>query len=341
MKKGASLLFAIIVFFMLVPAAHAAQPLVVVNGQVLEGDQPPLMKNYRTLVPLRAAAEALGAEVSWEAGTITIEKDGGVIQLRVNNTRAVVNGGNVTLDVPAEVTKNNRTVIPLRFVSEHLGADVTWDSRKRVASITDERDRSGLIEEIYEKGELFEDIILYAFTHNLPIHAVSDDLEKYATPSYIYSEGQRLLSDHTLCYECDSRYFPWHISPELEMSIEPIAPTLMELRTFIRGTAMEDSTAAVYTVEQINGEWLIDSYRQGPARLSRPMTANEAAYMLKKEELVPDDAILHHSHTYPHISGPSYDWTSRDPHHYFFVESRIGNRNMYINVFDGTINGGI
>ena len=101
---------------------------VYVNGKRLQVDQPAIVKNGRTLVPLRAIFEALGAQIQWDAQNqmITAERDNTLIQLPLNSTVAVVKGTSVTLDVPAE-SINYRTMVPVRFVSEALDAHVAWD----------------------------------------------------------------------------------------------------------------------------------------------------------------------------------------------------------------------
>ena len=101
---------------------------VYVNGKRLQVDQPAIVKNGRTLVPLRAIFEALGATIQWDEKTqmITAERDQTMIQLALNSKVAVVKGTSVTLDVPA-VSVNYRTMVPVRFVSEALDAHVAWD----------------------------------------------------------------------------------------------------------------------------------------------------------------------------------------------------------------------
>ena len=75
------------------------------------------------MVPVRTIAESLGAEVTWEAktktGTIVTLKE--QVILRVGDTEAFHGDRTITLDVPAKVI-NGRTMVPLRFVSESLGA---------------------------------------------------------------------------------------------------------------------------------------------------------------------------------------------------------------------------
>lgn len=86
------------------------------------------MENDRTLVPLRAVFEAMGAEVMWDetTETITAVRDNTTIELTLGDTTLYKNGeAAMTLDVPAK-TVNDRTVVPVRAVAESFGAQVGW-----------------------------------------------------------------------------------------------------------------------------------------------------------------------------------------------------------------------
>ncbi|MGO4890483.1 stalk domain-containing protein [Anaerobacillus sp. MEB173] len=95
-----------------------------------------IIQDGRTLVPLRAIFETLGASVEWKGATQTIVATRGndKIVLVVGSRTTNVNGKSVLIDVPATIF-NGRTFVPLRFVSEALGADVQWDSNKLLATI--------------------------------------------------------------------------------------------------------------------------------------------------------------------------------------------------------------
>ncbi|EFI41524.1 copper amine oxidase domain protein [Peptoniphilus sp. oral taxon 386 str. F0131] len=112
------------------PESKETAILVAYNGEMIEfEDQEPVIKNDRTLVPFRALLEKMGAEVKWDAVTkkVTAVKDGKEIILEIGNKTAVVDGKKVEMDVPAQIL-NDRTMIPLRFVSENLGYKVKFDN---------------------------------------------------------------------------------------------------------------------------------------------------------------------------------------------------------------------
>jgi hypothetical protein len=104
---------------------------VFVDGKRIYFDVAPRLEEGRTLVPLRAFFEGLGAKVDWQEETRTViaVKGEQSIRLPVGSQSALVNGEEVLLDVPAKV-EDGRTLVPLRFVGEALGAEVTWDPAK-------------------------------------------------------------------------------------------------------------------------------------------------------------------------------------------------------------------
>ncbi len=97
--------------------------------------------NNRTLVPVRFVAEKMKAKVGWESKTMTvpIERDSQQILLTVGSSKALVNGEEVTFDTKA-IMQKERTFVPLRFVSEVLGADVKWDASISTVFITTKED---------------------------------------------------------------------------------------------------------------------------------------------------------------------------------------------------------
>ncbi len=103
-------------------------PTVTYNGEKIAFDQVPIIESGRTLVPLRAIFEKIGASVEWDDSTqtVTAVKDDIKISLTVNNTIATKNGETVTLDVPAQII-NGRTLVPVRFVAACFGVNVAWD----------------------------------------------------------------------------------------------------------------------------------------------------------------------------------------------------------------------
>jgi multiple sugar transport system substrate-binding protein len=100
-----------------------------VNGTATMLEQGALIKNGRTLVPLRFIVEAMGATLVWDAVTKTanITLADNKIALTIDKTVAKVNGYDVILDAPAAII-NSKTVVPMRFVAESMGATIAWNA---------------------------------------------------------------------------------------------------------------------------------------------------------------------------------------------------------------------
>nr|WP_236588266.1 copper amine oxidase N-terminal domain-containing protein [Tumebacillus amylolyticus] len=99
-------------------------------------DVAPYVENDRTMVPLRLIAEFLGANVSWEGALnmTLIDKGNDVIGIVEGDKEALVNLKPVQMDVEP-VVKNNRMLVPLRFIIENLGGDVKWDETTQSITI--------------------------------------------------------------------------------------------------------------------------------------------------------------------------------------------------------------
>lgn len=110
---------------------------VVVDGDYLIFEQPPVIVNGNTLVPMRAIFEKLGAEVLWNAGdqSVTANKGATSVWLQIDNSSAKIKGQDQTLEAAPRIVNGN-TMVPLRFVSEALGANVHWDDNKKTITIT-------------------------------------------------------------------------------------------------------------------------------------------------------------------------------------------------------------
>ena len=108
-----------------------------VFGREIKNDVAPKIVNDRTMLPIRIVAESLGGTVTWngELQRVTIQKGADVILITIGADTAYVNGTAVKLDAAAFV-ENGRTYLPLRFVSETLGAQVAWKEAEKTVTIT-------------------------------------------------------------------------------------------------------------------------------------------------------------------------------------------------------------
>ncbi|MDO4482607.1 MAG: stalk domain-containing protein, partial [Bacillota bacterium] len=107
-----------------------------VNGKTLEMDVPPKIIESRTMIPARALFEYIGGNVSWNASnySVTVKYNGQTIILYIDSNTAKVDGVSKSMDVPPQIV-DDRTLIPLRFVSEALGFDVSWENSTRTAIV--------------------------------------------------------------------------------------------------------------------------------------------------------------------------------------------------------------
>lgn len=119
------------------PQTELGEIIVTINGKYLIMDQPPVRVDGRTLVPMRNIFEALGAKVVWneEAQTVMATRKDKIITFRVGNSNVIVSDKQMTMEPLSQVV-NGRTMVPVRFVSEVLGARVDWDEAANTVRIT-------------------------------------------------------------------------------------------------------------------------------------------------------------------------------------------------------------
>ncbi len=149
MKKILSLLIAAVLVLSVfasmttVFAEDAASKVITVtlNGTPINfADQTPIMRSDRVLVPMRAIFEAMGAEITWEGETQTVwaSKDDLVVAVQIDNNVLFKNVGSkpaqIPLDVPA-IVENDRTMVPVRAITEAFGAKVDWDDANQTVVI--------------------------------------------------------------------------------------------------------------------------------------------------------------------------------------------------------------
>lgn len=107
------------------------------DGERLSPDVPPVLMNDRTMVPVRCIFEKLNAKVSWVASTqqVVVTAADKTITLKINDYTAYINNAAVTLDAPPVIV-SERTMIPVRFISENLGYGVEWNEATKRVYIT-------------------------------------------------------------------------------------------------------------------------------------------------------------------------------------------------------------
>lgn len=116
---------------------------VTLNGKEIYFDQPPIVKNDRTLVPVRAIFEAMGCTVLWneQSQIIDVATNFGMMILGIGNHYIIYRNENedrsIATDVPPQII-NNRTYVPVRAIAECTGYNVDWDEETQTVVITGE-----------------------------------------------------------------------------------------------------------------------------------------------------------------------------------------------------------
>ncbi len=141
MKRIISILLAVLAVMMpvsLVSSTASATPSVTVyvDGTLLEADVPARIIDSRTMVPLRAIFEAIGAKVIWDDTTKTAisEKDGTTVKVAIGQYSINKNGTDIPIDVPAQII-DSRTLVPARAIAESYDCKVFWDNDTKTVRI--------------------------------------------------------------------------------------------------------------------------------------------------------------------------------------------------------------
>jgi hypothetical protein len=113
-----------------------------VNGMTVALDTAPVIKESRTMLPIRAIAEAINASVAWDpvARKVTITRGSTRIELWIGKSIAKLNGKSISIDAAnsnvVPYITNGRTLLPVRFIAEMLGLDVQWNALTQVVTLT-------------------------------------------------------------------------------------------------------------------------------------------------------------------------------------------------------------
>lgn len=137
-KYSLLLVFLSILFWVGNGIQASIQPSISINGQLKELSPPAMLKDNRTMVPVRFIIEddSLQGEVFWDSAQqkVAMNCRGKYIEFFIGQKTARVDGQSKNFDV-APYIHQDRTYIPLRFLAENLGAQVSWNSLYRRANI--------------------------------------------------------------------------------------------------------------------------------------------------------------------------------------------------------------
>lgn len=125
--------------FLKIPSYSQTIPILIIDGETIKSTPGPVIENNRSLVPLRIISEKLGAVVTWDEidRTVVVEKENKSVVLKIDSLIFEVGKASNnfdTADVPAKII-NDRTFVPLRLISNILGAEITWDHSSKTITI--------------------------------------------------------------------------------------------------------------------------------------------------------------------------------------------------------------
>ncbi|MEK5163191.1 copper amine oxidase N-terminal domain-containing protein [Paenibacillus sp. FSL R5-0527] len=212
----------VMVFGLAVSTASAAKinVIVQVDGKTVKfPDEKPYFESNRVLIPIRFVSEALGAKVNYKKEktgnrverVVYVELEGKTIRMPVNSDSVLVGDVFVKLEVPARM-QGSRVLIPLRFVSEALGATVDWNQSKKLVSISTgaeviepEPDPNNMYNTDFEwgtdsSGYMYNKLAKELFANNMKVSngKLTFTLPKGAKASY---GGEKLTPGKTYTYE--------------------------------------------------------------------------------------------------------------------------------------------
>ena len=154
MKKNLALILSIVLIFSCaMPSLASGDIKVNIDGKKINFDVQPTVINGRTLVPVRAIFEALGASVRWvdNINAVNAQKGDTYVTLYLGNTSMYVNSVEKKLDVPA-MEIDGRTMVPIRAISEAFGATITWNEAKNTVEIKSDSAFYRLVDYIKENS---------------------------------------------------------------------------------------------------------------------------------------------------------------------------------------------
>ncbi|ASA22858.1 N-acetylmuramoyl-L-alanine amidase family protein [Paenibacillus donghaensis] len=140
MKKLGCMLLVLLFVWFIPQTGHAAavNSKIVLDGKELKAGQNTQVENVNgtVMVPLRMIAENLGYKVGWnqQSKTITIEQEGKIVRLAVNQTAASVDDKTLIL-TEAPVLRTDTTLVPIRFIGEQFGLTVNWDNTAKIVDL--------------------------------------------------------------------------------------------------------------------------------------------------------------------------------------------------------------
>ncbi len=188
MKKAITMLAMFGILFTVSTAVNAIKPIDIrIGGKVLETDVKPIIIEGRTMLPVRAVFEALGAEVDYiaeERKAVATKKDT-VVTFVIDSNVMTINGAEKTIDVPAMI-KDSSTLVPVRACAESFDLKVEWNNNTRTVII---KAPVSVIEQRYSVS----DNTLVSYEYDANGNKLLEDKPGISWKKYAYDENDNLI----------------------------------------------------------------------------------------------------------------------------------------------------
>lgn len=137
MKKFIAVLLLSILSITIIASSNPEKVRVQLDGVEIKFDVDPEIINNRTMVPLRAISDAIGATLLWdgEDSSIVLNIDDTVVMLQIDNTKMFKNEEAIALDSPPVIV-SDRTLVPVRAICEAFDFNVDWNADQRLVILT-------------------------------------------------------------------------------------------------------------------------------------------------------------------------------------------------------------
>lgn len=217
------------------------------GGKLLDLDVLPVNVEGRVLIPLRAIFEEFDASFSYDEATktITVTKEGLSIKLTIGDRVSYINGVEKLLDVPAQIV-DGRTLVPVRFISETLGAKVLWDDKNKIIDILTPANHGNLSYES-EKAEIDKHVVV------LPVSGAKinpfplDEKEGMCQIVFTTEEGFEKFKDLSLQGKINYVISKIYENYSQIKSANPVyAKVIYNERSYFEGTYLIDRPSEIY-----------------------------------------------------------------------------------------------
>ena len=229
-----------------------------VNNAYLKMDSEPFLFDGFTFVPIRFVSEALGAEVNWNAEkkSAIIENSGTNIELTAGKKYAYVSGKKVPVGHSVKLV-NDRTYVPVRFVSESLGCDVGWDSTSYTVEIY--KDGAVVNQNLIGKRGYSDDEIYWL---SKIIHAESkgEPMEgKIAVGNVVLNRVKSKMFPNTIYGVIFDRNHGTQFSPVLDGSIyqTPLGDSIVAAKRALRGESKVSGSLYFLNPRIATSSWIV------------------------------------------------------------------------------------